>query len=104
MRYAWVVAAMSIVGTTAVQAEVRTAPSINQRDFGALPGAPGSSSYSPLHALQGPDTGSVGTFPTDPNAINPTTGLPLSSSSDIPIPSLDSVMPGASSSGLLTPP
>jgi hypothetical protein len=76
------------------------APLTTQRDFGARPGAPGSSTYDPYAGLS--NNGGVGTLSTRPT--NPTTGLPLSDSPQVSTPSLDDVMPGATDSGLLERP
>ena len=86
-------------GSGAVARPDAATPLTNQRDFGALPGAPGSPTYDPYVGL--PSNGALGTSPTIPT--NPSTGLPLADSPELSTPSLDEVMPGATNSGLLQP-
>ena len=102
MKFPFLMAAALILGSTAVQAE---------GNFGASPGAPGSSTYNPNVGMTGTDPAlrasrGIGTFGASPGApgspiYTPTPALPSSNSPNPTIPSLDSVMPGESSSGLL---
>ena len=102
MKLPFLMAAALVLGSTAVQAK---------GNFGASPGAPGSSTYNPNVGMTGSDPAlgvsrGIGTFGASPGApgspiYNPTTAPSSSNSSNPTIPSLDSVMPGASSSGLL---
>jgi hypothetical protein len=103
MKLPFLMAAALVLGSTAVQAA--------QQNFGASPGAPGSSTFNPNPGMTGSDPAlgvsrGIGTFGASPGApgspiYNPTAALPSSNSPNPTIPSLDSVIPGASSSGLL---
>jgi hypothetical protein len=105
MKFPFLMAAALVLGSTAVQAE---------GNFGASPGAPGSSTYNPNPGMTGSDPAlrasrGIGTFGASPGApgspiYSPTPALPSSNSPNPTIPSLDSVMLGVSSSGLLPSP
>jgi hypothetical protein len=131
MKFPFWMAAALVLGSTAVQAEAAVggtshgssigisrgtssgmAGTATQQNFGALPGAPGSPSFNPNGGTSGSNLGTfgasrgIGTFGASPGApgspsFNPTTALPSPSAPNATIPSLDEVMPGASSSGLL---
>jgi hypothetical protein len=96
-------------GSAGSSAAGRTGAGTPTRSFGALPGAPGSSSYNPQAGLPnggftGSPQGALGALPGSPGSpnYNPNSALPSLNSPPTPtIPSLDSVMPGASTSGLL---
>ena len=124
MKFPFLMAAALILGSTAVQAEGAAGGSSHgsfsgpgtatQQNFGASPGAPGSPTYNPNVGMTGTDPAlrasrGIGTFGASPGApgspiYTPTPALPSSNSPNPTIPSLDSVMPGVSSSGLLPSP
>src|SRR5262249_18405910 len=122
MRFPFLIAAAFVLGSTAVQAAgsvggtstsgISRSPSsgirVPQQTFGALPGEPGSPSFNPTAGTSVPNTGpfaasrGIGTFgalPGEPgsSSFNPTTDLPSRRAPTVTIPSLDEVMPGATS-------
>lgn len=104
-----VVQAASSVGSSASSATGSSAlggTAGRGQSFGASPGAPGSPSYNPNGGIVSATRGGLGALPGSPGSpnYNPNASLPSLNSPPPPnIPSLDAVMPGASTSGLLPP-